>query len=130
MRKSPNAILSLVVIVVSILLNSCSSPNRLPPAAESALEAYWQSLPSYPTITHQIRQVWRGVVPADSTTPQSPNMEVWCVVAEITAAEDESIIGETVTWIVFRNDEEADWNAAMLATMSSLWPYEACGNGP
>lgn len=52
------------------------------------------------------------------------------MVAEITAAEDESIIGETVTWIVFRNDEEADWNAAMLATMSSLWPYEACGNGP
>jgi hypothetical protein len=130
MRKSLNSILSWVVIFVSIFLASCSSPNRLPPAAESALEAYWQSLPSYPTITQQILQVWPGVVPVETVTTWGSNMEIWCVETEITAAEDVSIVGETVTWIVFRNDEQANWIAAMLATMSSIWPYEACGKTP
>jgi hypothetical protein len=130
MKKSPNPILSLALIIVSIYLSACSSPNELPPAAEKALEAYWQSLPSYPTLRHQIRQAWPGVISAKTATSLSPNMDVWCVVSEITAAEDSSIIGEKLTWIVFRNDEETDWNAAMLATMSSIWPYEACGNGP
>ena len=130
MKKSTYALLPSILIFVSVFLNSCSSPNRLPQAAEKALETYWQSLPSYPTITNQIQQVWPGVVPAETIMPLSSNMDIWCVITEITAADDVSIIGENVTWIVFRNDEGADWTAAMLATMSALWPYEACGTGP
>jgi hypothetical protein len=30
-------------------------------------------------------------------------------------------------WIVTREDEQSEWKAAMLATMSASWPYEACG---
>ena len=57
-------------------------------------------------------------------------MEIWCVETEIITADDTSIIGEPVTWIVTRNDEKSNWQSAMLATMSSTWPYEACGRGP
>jgi hypothetical protein len=130
MKKSINSTLSLVAIFVSIFLTSCSSPTRLPPDVEKALNAYWQSLPSYPSITYQILQVWPSAAPAETITPWAPSMEVWCVETEITVAEDVSLVGETVTWIVIRDDEDADWIAAMLATMSSTWPYEACGEGP
>ncbi len=124
MKKFSSARLLLVAIFLSIFLASCSSASSFPPDAERALEAYWQSLPSYPTITYQTQQAWPGV---ESATPRAPNMEVWCVETEITAAEDVSLIGETLTWIVIRDNQDADWTAAMLATMSSLWPYEACG---
>ena len=130
MKKSVNFAVPLFVIFASIFLSSCSSPTRLPKDANRALEAYWQSLPSDPTLIYQILQVWPGVVPAETMTPKAPNMEIWCVETEITAAKDSSIVGETVIWIVIRNDEEADWKVAMLATMSSIWPYEACGKGP
>ena len=130
MKKSLNSAAFSIVIFVSIFLATCSSPTRLPSGAEKALRAYWQSLPSYPTTSYRIVQVWQGDVRAETGTPRTPNMQVWCVDAEITAAEDVSIIGETVTWIVIRDDEKADWTAAMLAAMSSTWPYEACGRGP
>ena len=124
MKKFLNSILPLVTIFLVIFLVSCSSPSALPPDAERALEAYWQSLPSS-YITHQTRQAWSGVPSAD----MMPDMEVWCVETEIIAAEDVELIGETLTWIVIRDNEDADWTAAMLATMSSIWPYEACGKG-
>ncbi len=125
MKKFLNAILPLVAIFLSIFLASCSSSSSLPLDAERALEAYWQSLPSYPNITHQTLQAWPGVASAD----MMPDMEVWCVETEIIAAEDVELIGETLIWIVIRDNEDADWTATMLATMSSLWPYEACGKG-
>ena len=130
MKKTVNFVSLLFVILVGIFLSSCSSQTQLPADANRALEAYWQSLPSDPTLTYQILQVWPSVNPAETITPWAPNMEVWCVETEITAAKNASIIGASVTWIVIRNDENADWSAAMLATMSSTWPYEACGKGP
>ncbi len=126
MKKFLSARLLLVAIFLGVFLASCSSTKPFPPDAERALEAYWQSLPSYPTITYQTLQAWPGV---ETTTAWAPNMEVWCVETEITAAEDASLIGETLTWIVMRDNQDADWTAAMLATMSSTWPYEACGKG-
>jgi len=129
MEKSVNSAVSLFVIFAGIFLSSCSSPTRLPTDANRALEAYWQSLPSDPSLTYQILQVWPGVVPAKTMPPGAQNMEIWCVETEITVAKDSSIIGETVIWIVIRNDIGADWNVAMLAAMSSTWPYEACGKG-
>lgn len=118
------------VFVAGICLSACSPPSQFPTDAKRALEDYWQSLPSDPTPTYQILEAWQGDVPAETSTTLAPNMEVWCVETKITAATDASIIGETVTWIVIRNDDKADWNVAMLATMSSIWPYEACGKGP
>lgn len=113
-----------------MVVSSCSQSAQLPTDAMGALDDYWQSLPSDPNLTHQIIQTWPGDVSEETKTLQAPNMEVWCIETEVTAATDDSIIGETITWIMFRNDEEANWNVAMLATMSSLWPYEACGEEP
>ena len=127
MKKS---VVFFLVIFSVIFLSSCSQPAQLPADAREALDAYWQSLPSDPNLTHQILQAWQGSTPEETTAPQVPIMEVWCVETEITAAKNDSIIGASVTWIVIRNDENADWSAAMLATMSSTWPYEACGKGP
>ncbi|HKJ37221.1 MAG TPA: hypothetical protein VJ972_00470 [Anaerolineales bacterium] len=129
MKRSVNSVVFLIVFFITIFLASCSQPAQLPTDARGALENYWQSLPSDPNLTHQIIQAWPGDVPEETTTSKTPNIEVWCVEAEITTATDASIIGETVTWIMFRNDEKADWDVAMLATMSSIWPYEACGKG-
>ena len=120
----------LFVIFLAIFISSCTQPAQLPTDARGALEAYWQSLPSDPNLTHQIIQAWPGNIPEETTAPGVSIMEVWCVETGIIAATDASIIGETITWIMFRNDEKADWNVAMLATMSSTWPYEACGEKP
>jgi len=132
MKKFANLTLPLFVIFAGILLSSCSTQTRLPTDVKKALETYWQSLPSDPTLTYHILQVWPGVVPAETITPWAPDsdMEIWCVETEIIAAKDVSIIGETMIWFAIRNDEKADWNVAMLATMSSTWPYEACGKRP
>ena len=127
MKKS---VVLLLVIFLVIFLSSCSQPAQLPTDARKALEAYWRSLPSDPNLTHQIIKAWPSVVPEKTTTPWAPAMEVWCIETEITAATDTSIIGETVTWIMLREDEKADWDVAMLATMSSTWPYEACRKEP
>ena len=124
MKKS---VVFLLVIFSVIFLSSCSQPAQLPAGARDALEAYWRSLPSDPNLTHQILQAWQGSTPEETTAPQVPIMEVWCVETEITAATDTSIVGDTITWIIIRNEERADWGVAMLATMSSTWPYEACG---
>jgi hypothetical protein len=120
----------LFVFLVGILLSSCISAAQLPTDAQNTLEAYWQSLPSDPTLTYQIRQAWPGAVPVETSTPWAPNMEAWCVETEITAAKDALTIGEMIIWIVIQNDDKAEWQVAMLATMSSIWPYEACGKGP
>ena len=130
MKKSFNSILSLLAIFISFFLASCASQTRLPSNGQKALESYWQSLPSYPNITYQILHAWPGATTAETITPWAPNMEVWCVETEIIAAEDSSIIGGTVTWILMRNDKKANWTATMLAMMSSIWPYEACGEAP
>lgn len=130
MKKSIIFAVPMFVFVAGIYLSSCSPPSQFPTDAKRALKDYWQSLPSDPTPTYQILEAWQGDVPAETSTTLAPNMEVWCVETKITAATDASIIGETVTWIVIKNDDKADWNVAMLATMSSIWPYEACGKGP
>ena len=120
----------LFIVILAIFISSCTQPAQLPTDARGALEAYWQSLPSDPNLTHQIIQAWPGDVSEETTTPGALNMEVWCVETEITAAADISIVGDTITWIIIRNEERASWDVAMLATMSSTWPYEACGEKP
>ena len=123
MKKFSKATFPLIIIFLLIFLTSCFSPKELPQDVEKSLETYWQSLPSYPNISYQTTQAWPGVVSEE----MMPSMEVWCIETEITAAEDISLIGQTLTWIVIRENKNADWPTAMLATMSSLWPYEACG---
>lgn len=97
---------------------------ELPDEGRVALVEYWDSLPTEPGIEHSITAAWQGDSPsADSGTP----MEVWCVEAE-TSSPDPSVDGSRMVWIVTRSAEETTWSAALLASLSSTWPYEACGS--
>jgi hypothetical protein len=82
------------------LLLTSCTPPKLPEDAQEALLAYWAEL------------------------------EIWCVETRISAPSDPTVDGEKMIWIVIRENQEAPWKAALLATMSSLWPYEACGSVP
>ena len=121
--------LGVAFLSMGLLLSSCE-PQKLPGDVEEALLAYWASLPSPQGNENQIIRAWQGVIPTQDTITLAPEMEIWCVETRISAPSDPAIDGEKLIWIVIRENQEAQWNAALLATMSSLWPYEACGSAP
>jgi hypothetical protein len=128
-RRLPKILLGLALLSVSLLLTSCTPP-KLPEDAQEALLAYWASLPSPPGFEHHIIQAWPGATMTQGTIPLAPELEIWCVETRISAPSDPTVDGEKMIWIVIRENQEAPWKAALLATMSSLWPYEACGSVP
>ena len=125
MKRLPKLFLLAAFLTVSVNLFSCSPTPQLPESAEEALLAYWQSLPSSQEVAHRIVRVWPGIPSPEKLTPA----EVWCVETEI-SAQDPAVDGEPLIWIIMRENENEVWSAALLATMSSIWPYEACGWGP
>ena len=116
--------------LASAILSSCSSQPHLPQGAAAALTAHWQALPSATVLEHHIIRAWPSAAIATDLTPWSPSMETWCVETVMTPAVEGSTGDETLLWIVFRESEGEPWSAALLATMSSTWPYEACGVAP
>lgn len=124
--KQHKIILIVIIYAACIYLPSCSQTLQLPEDAQEALYSYWQSLPSSPRLQYHITRVWQGTRPAD---PYYAPEETWCVETKISASEDLKLVGERLTWIVFRENETTDWSAYMLMAMSSMWPYEACQNG-
>ena len=109
-------------LILALTLVACST-IAFPDDARQALEDYWDALPSEPSLELTIGRSWEG-----EPTDIGPD-EVWCVEAEA-ASDDAEADGTVAKWIVMRNDGETEWSVAMLATMSSLWPYEACGVAP
>ena len=101
---------------------ACSPPLALPADARAALVAYWEGLPSDPGIENEIVRAWQGELPAGA----GEAMEIWCVEAEMRNEQDPAFEPAVLTWIVTRPDGGSDWTAAMLATMSASWWYEAC----
>jgi len=128
-RGSTKIWLILMICSLSVLLSSCFQINQLPPDAQTALNAYWQSLPSAPRVNHQIVRAWRGATSSEEFTSGTAPNQIWCVETQITSAEDLTSVGERLTWIVFRENKTAKWSASLLAAMSSTWPYEACQVG-
>lgn len=115
-----------LALAVILNLSSCTATPEIPEDAKDALQAYWQSLPN-PAVEHRMKRAWSGTVSGEESPAPAPTMEVWCVEAEILSKDDPSINGELLVWIVMRENKDSPWSAAMLATMSSTWPYEACG---
>ncbi len=122
-------IVVLAVLGASLGLSACSEPEELPEGAREALEAYWESLPSHSGVENRIVRVWPGETPEEGDGPSGPSMETWCVEAEMSSEDAPSVDGELLVWIVMRENREARWSAALLASMSSIWPYQACGEG-
>ncbi len=50
-------------------------------------------------------------------------MEIWCVEVDHSPTDETD---PELIWIVMRPNQQSEWAAAMLATMSSSWPYETC----
>ena len=109
-----------------ILLAACAAPDGLPTAALQALMDQWRALPGSQNADLEILRAWLGE-PPHSLAPGSPPLEVWCVEVQTTEGQAGVDPSEPFIWIVTRQGREAPWQAAWLLTMSSLWPYEACG---
>ena len=125
-----NILLGTTFLVASLVLTSCEPPQKLPQDAREALSDYWASLPSTTEFEHHIVQVWQGTAVSENVITLPPEREIWCVETSVSAPYDPSLDGEKLIWIIIRENQEARWNAALLATMSSIWPYEACGRAP
>ncbi len=129
MRLAARLLLFAVLLFAGHGLASCSSPPQLPDAARAALIAHWESLPSHPGVWNRTIREWPGEVPTH-LAPWPPLMEIWCVEAEALSSDDPAAGDDRLVWIVTRDNEGARWTAALLATMSSIWPYQACGVAP
>lgn len=129
-KVSNRMVLPAVLVTVSLGLSSCSGAQELPEGARVALEAYWESLPSHPGVESSIVRAWPGEAAADASTSEALPMETWCIEAEMSSADDSSVDGDLLVWIVMRENDGSRWSAALLASMSSLWPYQACGEVP
>ena len=121
--------LAVILMVASFGVAACSSPAQLPADARRALMAYWESLDSA-GVGHQIIRAWPGEFGAQELAPGAAPTEIWCVEAAMSAPADPSVDGEVLVWIVTRENGRAPWSAAMLASLSATWPYEACGQAP
>ena len=119
---------TVLVMAIALGVGACTG-TPLPGAARDALVAYWDGLPSDPGIEHRIVRAWEGVPTSEPGEPGGTVSEVWCVEAEMSSPSDPSVDGSRMVWIVTRGPGEATWSAALLASLSSTWPYEACGSG-
>ena len=119
-------IIFLAMIAVGLFSVACDEATIPPADVEKALTDYWQSLPADPAPTYEITDAWPGDLSSAAVTGTAPDLEVWCVATKITSGVDGTIVGENVMWLVTRSEENGPWQATMLATMSSTWPYEAC----
>ena len=126
---SSRVLLVAVLVSASLGLSACSGTQELPEGAREALEEYWKSLRSHPGVENRIVRAWPGEATADGSTLGAPLMETWCVEAAMSSTGEPSVDGELV-WIVMRENDETRWSAALLASMSSIWPYQACGEVP
>ena len=115
------------LLTASLLLASCSASSPLPQGALDELKEQWQALSMDDRPALHIVRAWPSEVSAEQLAPASPSMETWCVEVELPQGNAASREPGPMIWLVTRADQDASWFAAPLMTMSSLWPYEACG---
>ena len=123
--RTSRSLLFICLFFLFACLTACA--RQMPDEARAALIAYWDSLPAETGVRQEFVRAWPGQGEQAEITPWAPEMEVWCVIAEISAPDNPEVDGEQLVWIVIRENPSAGWNAALLATMSASWPYESCG---
>lgn len=128
-RLTRKALVLTVVVLLALAAGSCAADPPLPDDARLALEQQWDTLSPESAAGLRIVRAWQGKAPANELAPGTP-AQMWCVEAELSATPESDAQPDRTVWIVTRPDENAPWSVAMLFTMSSLWPYQACGLAP
>lgn len=120
----------LVALLMALALGVAACVDTgLPGGVRAALTTYWDSLPTDARIDHRITRAWQGATDLELPEGELPPVDIWCVETETSAADDPSVDGTRLVWIVTRRTGEVGWTPAMLATLSSTWPSEACAPG-
>lgn len=122
--------LAMLLVCLSMIAVSCSTNKELPQSARDSLEKQWTSLPIGASEEFQIVSAKPGKKPVMSVMEDFSERETWCVEVALPADLKGNEGPDTMTWVVTRTDQEAEWIASPLMVMSALWPYEACGKMP
>lgn len=118
------------LLAANILLNACTPPTQLPEGARLALNRQWDSFPGSTTHDLTIVRAWQGKLPRDAEPASPQPMEIWCVETRLLSKQPASGETETIIWFITKVNDDAPWETAPLMTMSSIWPYQACGVMP
>lgn len=122
-------ILLLSLLAAGLLIVACAPAPQMPASAVESLTNSWQSIPGSATHELTILRAWPGEAPQESNPDMLLPEEVWCVETNLSSIEGNTTDPEAFIWIVTRTNPDAEWQAAPLMIMSSLWPYQACGEG-
>lgn len=120
----------LMLMLICMTAVSCRGNAKLPEDARESLEKQWASLAIGENTELNIVSAKPGRKPVHTATDDLVEQETWCVEVSL---PDELIVEDgpaTMTWVVTRLDNKSDWVSSPLMIMSSLWPYEACGETP
>jgi len=126
MERNRIKIVIVTLEIAALLLCSCSMFNSLPPAARLELQEQITALPGSVSEFH-IKRAWKGVMPAGEMAQSQSSIKIWCIEVEMEFSVEIEDQAQPVIWIVTRAEGQSEWTAAILMTMSSLWPYQACG---
>lgn len=116
-----------VFLLIVNLLNSCSANNGLPTEAQEVLDKtarYYYTSPWMGSTPFQvlnkieIRNAWqaRGV----------DRGELWCVELAVSGRFADNPKEISDVWILIRQDDQSDWQAAALETISAASTIEKC----
>ena len=116
-----------IFLLIVCLLISCSANNGLPPEAQEVLDetvrtyytSPWMGSTYFQVLNEvEIRNAWqaRGVDSGD----------MWCVELAVSGRMEDNPKEISAVWILIRQDDQSDWQAAALETISAASTIEKC----
>ncbi len=122
---------TLLVISLSLPISSCSNLEQLPVAARKVVEnqagLYYTNPISCPDPFDFISKVTIQKAWLGKDIPNQANNLLWCVSLAISGQKHGLLTVHRAVWIVAPNENQSDWVAAALETISSDLPYQRCG---
>jgi len=126
-RYSGNILILISTLAFGMSLTACEARTQLPAAAFDALQQTWRELEMTGKVRPEIIRAWQGDMSKVTAGSSESTPEIWCVEAKQVLNPNPVSEADTLIWIVVRSDDQSEWGAALLMTMSSIWAYEACG---
>jgi hypothetical protein len=123
-----------LVLIVVLLINSCSPADQIPAEARKAVEnqaaAYYINPVNLPHPFDSISKVTLVKAWLAKDLPDQPNNLLWCVEINILGQKLGSSAEQQAVWIAVPNEQKSGWIAADLETISADIPYKRCGQTP